>query len=126
MSGKPGRSGRRRQITLEEFRAGERAVLPSWPKHPTALAGSYVEGLIEMWLGGVPLDLGDRCLIPPTKWRYTVPPKIKRELAELAIKQALIIHPGRHIEVEEVLAWTRRRAPGITLRRKARRSPLSF
>jgi hypothetical protein len=117
MAGKPGRSGRRRQITLEEFRAGKRPEPLSWP-----LAGHNLKVLIEMWLAGVPLDLGDRCLIPPTERRYTVPPKIKRMLADFAINQAQMVHPGRHIEVEEVLAWARRRGPDNTLRRQARRN----
>jgi hypothetical protein len=126
MAGVKGRSGRRGKITEEEFLAGKRQGTPSWPNHPTALAGYYLNGLIEMWLGGVPIQIAPkRWLVQPTERRYTVPPKVKRVMAQLAIKQAQIIHPGR-IDVDDVLAWARRRAPDHTFRRKARKSTSSF
>jgi hypothetical protein len=125
MAGKRGRSGRRGNITEEEFLAGKRPGSPSWPKHPTALAGNHLKVLIEMWLAGAPIRIGpDHCLMPPTERRYTVPPKIMRTLAIFAIRHVLNVHADSDevwdIDVEDVLAWARRRAPDYTLRRKAR------
>jgi hypothetical protein len=127
MAGKKGRSGRRGKITEEEFLAGKRPGTPSWPGHPTALAGHHLQVLIEMWLAGVPIRIGpNHCLMPPTERRHTVPPKVMRILATFAIRHVLNLYADSetvwHIEVDEVLAWARRRAPDITLRRQARAS----
>ena len=44
-----------------------------------------------------------------------------RVLAETAIRRVLNANPGLgRPDTEQVLAWARRRAPAITLRRKAR------
>jgi hypothetical protein len=51
--------------------------------------------------------------------RFTVPPKIMRLLAQFAIRHVLELHPGWRTDVDQVLTWVRRRAPDITLRRKA-------
>ena len=156
MSGKKGRSGRRPGSI-------------SYPKNPTALAGHHLKVLIEMWLAGVPIRIGDRYLVPeserrhtvPPERRHTVPPKIMRVLAEVAIGHMLNVTRGltrlspgltrldvdevrrrraasrtplneREFEretayqefVDKVLAWARRRAPGSTLRRVVRSTPL--
>jgi hypothetical protein len=71
--------------------------------------------LIEWWLACAP------------ERRFTVPPKIKRDLAERAIRQQLYNETESPevvaVDVDEVLAWSRRRAPdGPSLRRKVRRS----
>jgi hypothetical protein len=98
MAGKKGRSGRR---------PGSR----SWHRNPKALAGQRLNVLIEMWLAGVPIQVApNRWLVQPTERRHTVPPKIKRVLAEIASL-------GRP-DVEDVMAWSRRRAPSVSLRRK--------
>ena len=73
MAGKKGRSGRPSGST-------------SWWRNPTALAGHHLNVLIEMWLGGVPIQVAPkRWLVQPTERRHTVPPKIKRALAAMAI-----------------------------------------
>ena len=112
MAGKKGRSGRR----PGSF---------SWSRSPTAFAGHHLNVLIELWLGGVPIPTRPgRWLPQPTERRYTVPPRIKRVLALMAIEHAMGLYPhlGRP-EVAAVLAWARRRAPSITLRRPARAKP---
>lgn len=80
MAGKKGKSGRRPGST-------------SWWRNPAALAGHQLNAYIEAWLGGVPIRVqtreGDRWLMPPTERRYTVPPKVKRMLAEMAINHVL-------------------------------------
>jgi hypothetical protein len=99
--------------------------------NPTALAGHHLQVLIELWLAGAPIKateiwmadapikLADRYLAPPAKSRHTVPPRIKRALAEMAapyIDVEQVLPP--YIDVEQVLLWVRRRAPANTLRRK--------
>jgi len=103
-------------------RSGRRAGATSWWRNPVALAGHHLNVLIEMWLAGVPIKVApDRLLVPPTERRYTVPPKIMRVLGEFAIGQMLSANPGlKRPDVDAVLAWARRRAPSITLRRTAR------
>jgi hypothetical protein len=110
--------------------------------NPTALAGHHLQVLIELWLAGAPIKateiwmadapikLADRYLAPPAKSRHTVPPRIKRALAEMAIRhvQDVIAEAAPYIDVEQVLPpyidveqvllWVRRRAPANTLRRK--------
>jgi hypothetical protein len=110
MAGKKGRSGRPRGSL-------------SWTKNPVALAGHRLNILIEMWLAGVPLPTRPgRWLVQPTERRHTVPPKIKRVLAEMAIRHVLFLDAEspavRYIGVDDVLTWSRRRAPNTTLRRK--------
>jgi hypothetical protein len=66
----------------------------------------------------VPIQVGPgRWLVQPTERKHTVPPKIKRELAVFAIEHTRSLY-GKRPGVDEVLAWTRRRAPAATLRRK--------
>ena len=114
MAGKKGRSGRRRGST-------------SWWRNPTALAGHHLSVLIEAWLGGVPIQIGDRWLKQPTERRYTVPPKIKWVLAALAIRHVMRndceVDRVLALNVADVLPWARRRAPPVTLRRAARSTP---
>jgi hypothetical protein len=108
MAGKAARSGRRSGST-------------SWWRNPVALAGHHLNVVIEMWLAGVPIKIGpDRWLKPPMERRHTVPPRILRALAEFAIGQMLNANPSlKRPDVDLVLAWARRKAPPITLRRKA-------
>jgi hypothetical protein len=123
MAGKKGRSGRRKGSL-------------SWSKTPAALAGHYLNGRIEMWLAGVPIPMRpDWWLVQPTGRRHTVPPKIKRALAQAAIEYVVwldakaieqAIEQGRRHgppitrpSTDQVLAWSRRRAPPVTLRHKA-------
>jgi hypothetical protein len=101
MAGKAGRSGRP-PGTL------------SWHLHPTARCGNRLDVLIELWLAFAP------------ERRFTVPPKIKRDLAERAIRETLdneIESPEFvAVNVDDVLAWSRRQAPdGPSLRRKVTR-----
>jgi hypothetical protein len=112
MAGKEGRSSRPSGST-------------SWWRNPVALAGHHLNGLIEMWLAGVPIRVGPkRWLLQPMERRHTVPPRIMRVLAEAAIAQMLHANPGlKRPDVDLVLAWARRRAPAITLRRAARLTP---
>jgi hypothetical protein len=100
-------------------RSGRRTGSLSWHRNPTALAGHHLQGLIEAWLAGVPIKVShDRCLVPPTKRRHTVPPKIKRVLAQVALGHVLELYPQWRTDVDRVLTWVRRRAPHSTLRRK--------
>ena len=115
MAGKKGKSGRRPGST-------------SWWRNPAALAGHQLNAYIEAWLGGVPIRVqtreGDRWLMPPTERRYTVPPKVKRMLAEMAINHVLDSYPNlKRTTIEQVLAWSKRQAPSVTLRRQARAKP---
>jgi hypothetical protein len=82
MAGKKGRSGRPRGST-------------SWSRNPTALAGHHLNVLIEMWLGGAPIQVTPkRWLERPTEQRHTVPPKIKRVLAAMAVGHVLDLYPN--------------------------------
>jgi hypothetical protein len=100
--------------------SGRRPGSLSWHRNPTALAGQRLNVLIEMWLAGVPIQVAPkRWLAQPTECRHTVPPKIKRVLAEIAIGQVLGRYPSlRRPGIESVMAWSRRRAPSVSLRRK--------
>jgi hypothetical protein len=114
-------------------RSGRQPGSLSWMKNPTALAGHHLNGLIEMWLAGLPIQVNPgpwlaRWLVPPAERGYTVSPKIKRELAETAIDHVLRVVCDVHDHVrrpsiEQVLAWSRRQAPSVTLRRAARSEP---
>ena len=115
-------------------RNGRRPGATSWWRNPTALAGHHLNVLIEMWLSGAPIQVGpDRWLVEPSERRHTVPPKVMRVLAEFAIGQMMQVNveaseqgrrPIKRPDVDAVLAWARRRAPSITLRRAARLTPL--
>jgi hypothetical protein len=110
MAGRKGRSGRKR---------GAR----SWT--PTSLAAQHLSVLIEYWLAGVLIRIGERYidgdLEQPTSRRYTVPPEIKRALAELAIKHVRALYPRKkQPELTDVMAHVWRKAPPVTLRRKRR------
>jgi hypothetical protein len=101
-------------MTGKKGRSGRRPGSISYPNNPTALAGHHLKVLIEMWLAMQP------------ERRFTVPPKIMRVLAQFAIRHVLNVYADLdavwHVEVDDVLAWARRRAPDNTLRRKARPS----
>ena len=123
MAGKKGRSGRRPvNITVDMWLAGVRPGSLSWPKNPTALAGNHLNVLIELWLLGVPIHVAPKgWLVQPTERRHTVPPKIKRALAAMAVGHVLALYPNlRRPSVDAVIAWTRRRAPSLTLRHAVR------
>ena len=109
MAGKKARSGRRKGSL-------------SWSKNPTAVAGHHLQTLIEMWLAGVPIKVGPhQWLVQPIERKHTVPPKVKRVLAQFAIGHMLDVRPDlKRPGIAEVLAWTRRRAPANTLRQKRR------
>ena len=109
MAGKKGRSGRRKGSL-------------SWSKNPTAVAGHHLQTLIEMWLAGVPIKVSPhQWLVQPIERKHTVPPKVKRVLAQFAIGHMLDVRPDlKRPGIAEVLAWTRRRAPANTLRQKRR------
>jgi hypothetical protein len=112
MAGRKGRSGR----------------LPgslSWMKNPTALAGHHLNGLIEKWLAGMPIQTGpDSWLVQPIYRRHTVPPRIKQALAVMAIRHVMELCPHlRRPSIAQVLAWSRRQAPSATLRHAARSKP---
>ena len=65
-----------------------------------------------------------RWLVQPTERRHTVPPKIKRVLAAIAIGHVMDVDNLRgRPTVAAVLAWSRRQAPSVTLRRPARAKP---
>ena len=107
VAGKKGRSGRPKGRL-------------SWTKNPTALAGHRLTALIELWLAGLlETRVSGRWLEPPTERRHTVPPKIKRVLAAAAIEDVMALHPHlTRTSIAQVLAWSRRRAPPVSLRRK--------
>lgn len=116
MAGKKGRSGRRPGST-------------SWGRNPTALAGHHLNGLIEMWLGGAPIRFQtpdgerERWLEPPTERRHTVPLRIRRVLATVAIEHTIHLYPHRQRpDINRVIEWSRRRAPDLTLRTRRRKS----
>jgi hypothetical protein len=109
-------------------RSGRRPGSLSWPRNPVALAGNHLNVLIEMWLGGALIKIQndpERWLVPPTERRFTVPPNVMQLLARFAIEHVLAVNTGlkRPADdqsfVDQVLLWARRRAPPITLRRKA-------
>jgi len=108
VAGKKGRSGRPRGSL-------------SWSKNPTAVAGHHLNVLMDAWLAGVQIPIDPRrSLVQPAERRYTVPVKIKRVLAEIAIVHTLGTEwkrPG----VTAVMEWARRHAPTHTLRRSRRR-----
>jgi hypothetical protein len=108
MAGKKGRSGRPKGSL-------------SWTKNPASLAGHHLTALIEMWLAGLlEMRVSGRWLEPPTERRHTVPPKVKRVLAAAAIEHVMALYP--HLtrpSIAQVLAWSRRQAPSVSLRRKA-------
>ena len=126
MPGKKGRSGRRAGST-------------SWWRNPVALAGHHLNVLIELWLADVPIQIApDRWLVQPVQLeqderghtvppkpderRHTVPPKIKRALAKIAIAHVMKVYEEHRLKrpkMDDVMAWSRRRAPFTTLRRKA-------
>ena len=107
MAGKKGRSGRPKGSL-------------SWTKNPAALAGHRLTALIELWLAGLlEMRVSGRWLEPPMERRHTVPPKIKRVLAAAAIEHVMALYP--HLtrpSIAQVLAWSRRQAPSVSLRRK--------
>ena len=105
MAGKKGRSGRRKGSL-------------NWSKTPAALAGHYLNDLIETWLAGVPIPTRpDWWVVQPTGREQTVPPEIK---AQVAIKYVVRLGPPI-TRPSQVLAWSRRLAPAVTLRHKANR-----
>jgi hypothetical protein len=117
MVGVKGRSGRRGKITEEEFLAGKRPGTPSWPKHPTAVAGTHLLSLMEIWLA------------TSIEESHTVPPKVMRVMALAAIRHVIQVYDCHalwesdavvSLDVAEVIAWAHRRAPDNTLRRKKR------
>ena len=71
-----------------------------------------------MWLAGVPIPTRpDWWVVQPTGRRHTVPPEIK---AQVAIKYVVRLGPPiQRPSTDQVLAWSRRRAPAATLRHKA-------
>ena len=113
MAGKKGRSGRRRGST-------------SWWRNPTALAGHHLNVLIEMWLAGVPIQVEpERWLMQPTERRYTVPPKIKRVLAAMAIRHVMDECEFDRGRAESPPCWhgrdgRRRRSPCAVRREQSR------
>jgi hypothetical protein len=92
----------------------------SWPKNPAALAGHHLNVLIEMWLAGVPIRVDSEHSLPqPTERRYTPPLRIKRALAQIAVDHVSKLHTDMpRTSIEQALAWSRRRAPPGTLRRR--------
>ena len=107
MAGKKGRSGRPKGSL-------------SWTKNPAGLARQQLEVFMEMWLAGLlETRVCGRWLEPPTERRYTVPPKMKRVLAAAAIEHVMALYP--HLtrpSIAQLLAWSCRRAPSVSLRRK--------
>ena len=117
MAGKKGRSGRPRGPI-------------NFHSKPIASAGRYLEGLIEWWWAGLPIWIDEnRFLVSLTQPR-SVPWRIKRFLAKAAIEMAVQLdseyaalrfikrEPIKRPTAEQVLRWTRRRAPAFSLRRK--------
>ena len=114
MAGKKGRSGRRRRST-------------SWWRNPTALAGHHLNVLIEAWLGGVPIQIGR----PLAKAANGAPIHGTAENQmgtgcdrnSTRDEERLRGRSRAALNVADVLAWARRRAPSVTLRRAARSTP---
>ena len=116
-------------------RSGRRPGSISYHKNPTAWAGHHFKVLIEMWLAGVSIRVApDKQLLGPTKHRHTVPPRIKRVLAEFAIGHILEQDaearktdakrgaPMKRPDSHAVIEWARRRAPNHTLRHQRRKA----
>src|SRR5260370_31743498 len=90
-------------------------------KNPVSRAANFGNLLMEAWLAGVPIQVRpDRWLPLPTERRYTVPPRYKRVLAQMAVNYEKSLYPDVKLSVDQVLAQMSRRAPSISLRRKAR------
>jgi hypothetical protein len=109
MVGKSGRSGRPKGAT-------------SWWRNPETVAAQRLSVLMEFWLAGAPIrGAPGRSFAPPTERRYTVPPKIKRVLGQMAIEYVIAVkRPIAPPDLTRVLEAVRRRAPvgSKTLRRK--------
>jgi hypothetical protein len=92
----------------------------SWAKNSVNFAADYANALIECWLGGVPIQIGDHQLIPasrfpvqaprgqPRKERRTVPWRIKRVLCRLAIARVRRIYQQIQAAAPEIEASLRR------------------
>jgi hypothetical protein len=62
-------------------------------KNPVNLVAHYTSHLMELWLCGVPIQIGPDCrLRQPTRRRYTVPQTIQRTLCKLAIAHVVKLH----------------------------------
>src|SRR4029450_6844217 len=62
-------------------------------KNPVNLVAHYTNHLMELWLCGVPIQIGPDCwLRQPTRRRYTVPQTIQRTLCKLAIAHVVKLH----------------------------------
>ena len=117
MAGRKGRSGRRPGPI-------------GYHSKPIASAGRYLEVLIEAWLAGWPIPIDDGHCLGLTGKPRSVPRQVSRFLAKAAIEKAVQLdaedaafrcikrEPMKRPTVEQVLRWTRRRAPAFTLRRK--------
>jgi hypothetical protein len=83
--------------------------------------------LIDSWLAGLQIGL----LPQPTRRRQTVPPKIKRALAEIALRSVQALNPDPDSNwppitadnIKAVMEWTRWHAPYdlLTLRQRKRK-----
>ena len=79
----------------------------SWARNPVNFAAHHAKVLLELWLAGVPIQIGpeynllpslmttDRRLVQPKERERTVPPRIKRVLCRLAIAH-VVEHFSQH------------------------------
>ena len=86
----------------------------SWARNPVNFAAHHATVLLELWLAGVPIQIGpeynllpslmttDRRLVQPKERERTVPPRIKRVLCRLAIAHVVELHRQAHAAAPEI------------------------
>jgi hypothetical protein len=127
MVGKKGRSGRK----------------PGRKQTPTNVFVRQLTSLIDFWLSGAPIRIGDQFLQWPSERRYTVPPRVMKALTEFAVRhtvklfikdeqysRALPMSPKNlaalaqryrdRINISRGLEEVRRKCPDGSLRRRRR------
>jgi hypothetical protein len=87
---------------------------------PIGLAGRHLSVLIEVGLALQPIKFGDR-----------LTPSLMRDLAKKAFRHAEGVYddlkwpPMTNENIDKVIAWSERRALGVTLRRRRRKTQVA-
>jgi hypothetical protein len=86
----------------------------SWARNPVNFAAHHAKVLLELWLAGVPIQIGpeynllpslmttDRRLVQPKERERTVPWRIKRVLCRLAIARVVELHRQAQAAAPEI------------------------
>jgi hypothetical protein len=106
-------------------KAGRPRGSRSWPLNPDNIAAHHAEILLEFWLSGAPIEaaslrLGPALKLPdvcrllrqcwtqqPINRRFTVPPRVKRDLCKVAVAFVEVLHQAqeRALNSERYKAW---------------------